>query len=218
RMLGERIASLVPFEAQKLAAGAVILSPFIPLLFMGEEWGETAPFLYFISHTDEDLVGAVQEGRREEFAGFGWQEEPPDPQSPETFERSRPDPGLREREPNRQLYGFYRELLRLRKELPALARPSKRRIETGFDEDARVVWARRWNGDGAEAFLVFAFGEGEASPTLPLPAGRWTKVLDSAEERWGGPGSDAPAEAESGGEVQVTVAGRSVVLYHTPLE
>ncbi|HEY5542871.1 MAG TPA: hypothetical protein VIM04_06415, partial [Candidatus Binatia bacterium] len=75
RMLGERLSQLVSFEALKLAAGAVILSPFIPLLFMGEEYGEEAPFQYFISHSDPQLVDAVRDGRRQEFAAFSWQGE-----------------------------------------------------------------------------------------------------------------------------------------------
>ena len=59
-------------EALKLAAGAVLLSPFVPLLFMGEEYGETAPFPYFISHSDPNLIEAVRQGRRDEFKAFGW--------------------------------------------------------------------------------------------------------------------------------------------------
>ncbi len=69
RMLGDRLSRLVPFESLKLAAGVVLTSPFVPLLFMGEEYGETAPFQYFVSHGDPDLVEAVRQGRREEFAG-----------------------------------------------------------------------------------------------------------------------------------------------------
>ncbi|MFP5212185.1 MAG: malto-oligosyltrehalose trehalohydrolase, partial [Acidobacteriota bacterium] len=84
RMLGERISTLASFEAQKLAAGVLLLSPFVPLIFMGQEYGEEAPFLYFISHTDAELVAAVQRGRKEEFKGFGWKEEPPNPFSEET--------------------------------------------------------------------------------------------------------------------------------------
>jgi maltooligosyltrehalose trehalohydrolase len=84
RMRGERLSQLVCRERMKLAAGVVFLSPFIPLLFMGEEYGETAPFPYFISHSDADLVEAVRRGRREEFAAFGWSQEPPDPQIPMT--------------------------------------------------------------------------------------------------------------------------------------
>jgi maltooligosyltrehalose trehalohydrolase len=81
RMLGERLSALLSFEAKKLAACAVLLSPYVPLFFMGEEYDEPAPFLYFISHEDEALVRAVRDGRKAEFAAFKWQGEPPDPQS-----------------------------------------------------------------------------------------------------------------------------------------
>ncbi|MDR3553591.1 MAG: malto-oligosyltrehalose trehalohydrolase, partial [Syntrophobacteraceae bacterium] len=91
RMLGERLSTLISFEAQKLAAAVVLLSPFLPLLFMGEEYGEQAPFLYFVDHTDPELREAVRKGRREEFNGFIWQGEPPDPASMETFLKSRLD-------------------------------------------------------------------------------------------------------------------------------
>src|SRR5439155_25706190 len=76
RMLGERLTALGSFEALKLCAGLVVLSPFVPLLFMGEEYGETASFQYFTSHSDADLIQAVRKGRKEEFAAFGWQQEP----------------------------------------------------------------------------------------------------------------------------------------------
>ena len=83
-----RLAALIPLEALKLAAGAVILSPFIPLLFMGEEYGEPSPFLYFVSHHDPELIDAVREGRRKEFEAFHSSDEPPDPADAETFRRS----------------------------------------------------------------------------------------------------------------------------------
>ena len=78
-MFGERLSGLVSFEALKLAAGAVFLSPYIPLLFMGEEYGEESPFLYFVSHSDPALVRAVREGRKNEFKAFSWQQGPPRP-------------------------------------------------------------------------------------------------------------------------------------------
>ena len=84
----KRLTALVDFEALKLAAGATLLSPYIPLLFMGEEYGETAPFLYFVSHGDPDLVRAVREGRKREFADFHDLGEPPDAESPATFNQS----------------------------------------------------------------------------------------------------------------------------------
>ena len=90
RLLGDRLNQTVAFEDLKLVAGLVILSPFIPMLFMGEEYGETAPFQYFSHFSDEQLVEAVREGRRREFAAFAWQGEVPDPHDEATFEiRSR---------------------------------------------------------------------------------------------------------------------------------
>ncbi len=196
RMLGDRIASLTDFESLKLAAGAMLLSPFLPLLFMGEEYGETAPFLYFIDHSDEALIQAVREGRREEFASFGWQQEAPDPFAPETFERSRPDLSLRKRSPNRELEAFYGELIRLRKTLPALKSPSKRDVEVTALEEKGVLLVRRGAG---EALIALNFSTEPAA----LPLSGWRRILDSAEERWAGPGSPSPD----------TVAGRSVALF-----
>ena len=90
RTMGERLITLAGFETAKLAAGAIILSPFLPLIFMGEEWGATAPFQYFVSHCDPGLIEAVRSGRKQEFANFTWAGEPPDPASEETFRRSVP--------------------------------------------------------------------------------------------------------------------------------
>lgn len=115
RAIGERLSALVSFEALKLAAGAVILSPYIPMLFMGEEYSETSPFLYFTSHSDPDLIEAVRKGRTEEFARFDWPFDVPDPQDASTFERSKLKPHLRKEKSHDVLLRYYRELLRLRK-------------------------------------------------------------------------------------------------------
>lgn len=196
RMMGERLTALTDFESLKLAAGAVILSPFLPLLFMGEEYGETAPFLYFVSHSDPDLIRAVREGRQEEFAAFGWEEEPPDPQAEETFERSRLRQELAAEGRHATLQAFYKELIRLRKSVPALARLSKREGEVTAREGEQVILARR----GGEVMIAFNFAR--EARRVPLPEGRWERVLDSAAERWGGAGS---REGEMG--------PRSVVMY-----
>ena len=185
RRNGERIASLADFESLKLAAGAVLLSPFLPLLFMGEEYGETAPFLYFVSHSDPHLIDAVREGRKEEFASFGWREEPPDPQSEETFERSRLRQCQHESGRNAVLYAFYKELIRLRKTVPALAHPTKQGVEATPFEEQRSILVRRRHGED-EALIVLNFSD--TAQSLPLPEGNWRKILDSAEEAWGGAG------------------------------
>jgi len=89
RMLGDRLAAIVSPEKLRVAAAAIILSPFLPMLFMGEEYGEEAPFQYFTSHSDRDLIEAVRKGRREEFEDFAWEGEAPDQHDTETFNRSK---------------------------------------------------------------------------------------------------------------------------------
>ena len=85
------------------------------MLFMGEEYGETAPFQYFISHGDPGLIEAVRKGRQAEFSHFGWKGTIPDPQAEATFERSRLDHSLAEKEPHRTLWLFYKALLEYRR-------------------------------------------------------------------------------------------------------
>src|SRR5437773_10759919 len=114
-MRGERLAAIVSPAKLRLAAAAVVLSPFLPMLFMGEEYGETAPFQYFTSHSDADLIEAVRRGRREEFDDFEWHGEIPDPHDEGTFARSK----LRWEEHD-EVRAHYRELLRMRRETPAL--------------------------------------------------------------------------------------------------
>ncbi|HYL79755.1 MAG TPA: malto-oligosyltrehalose trehalohydrolase, partial [Candidatus Acidoferrum sp.] len=115
RARGDRLSRLVGFEALKLAAAAVLLSPYVPLLFMGEEYGERAPFLFFTDFGDPALRTAVGRGRQEEFAAFGWTGDVPDPQDEGSFIRSKLDWELRTQEPHCRLWEYYRALLHLRR-------------------------------------------------------------------------------------------------------
>ena len=215
RMLGERLSQLVSLEALKLAASAVLLSPFIPLLFMGEEYGEVGPFQYFISHLDAQLVDAVRRGRREEFASFAWQAEPPDPQDIATFRRAILDHRLRSEGRHRTLFEFYQELIRLRKELPALAQLSKEHMHVVGFEREKILCIRRWC-DVQQVCMLLHFGRLPMSLRLPWEAGLWHKRLDSAEARWCGPGSLVGPEVKSEGEVTLTLPPESCLLFaHT---
>ena len=200
RMRGDRLTQLATFEQLKLAAAVVLLSPFIPLLFMGEEYGENAPFPYFISHSDPDLVTAVRKGRGREFAAFGWQEDPPDPQDEATFLSAKLDHSLCRRNHHGVLMRFYRELILLRKTNACLAHLSKKNMQVVDDTQKNLLQVRRWNS-GSEAWIMFHFGRHQESMPIALSAGRWTKALDSAEAQWQGPGSPVAAEFESRGEV-----------------
>jgi maltooligosyltrehalose trehalohydrolase len=198
RMLGERLIGIAGPDAARVAAVAVLMAPFVPMLFMGEEYGERAPFQYFVSHTDPGLVDAVRQGRAREFSAFRWAGEPPDPQSEETFHRSTLRWEAREEEDGRAMLGLYRELLRLRRERPAL-----RRLDTGAVETTRgadVTWVRRAAG-GDDVLTCLYTGEARADLDVPFE-GPWEVLVDSA-------GDAALGE-------RLAVSGRSAVVLGAP--
>jgi maltooligosyltrehalose trehalohydrolase len=178
RMMGERIAALVPLDRARLAAAAIVLSPFVPMLFMGEEYGEKTPFQYFTSHSDESLIEAVRKGRREEFDDFIWAGEPPDPHAEETFHRSKLNWALREREEHASMWRFYQHLLQLRRDTPALRELDLGLVETHADDEKRVLLMRR--GSGTEQVLIaFNFSDKAQSVELPWPDASWNALIDT---------------------------------------
>ncbi len=213
RMRGDRFSTVLPLEKQKLAAAQVLLSPFIPLLFMGEEYGETAPFPYFVSHTDPALVDAVREGRRNEFKGFEWKGEPPDPQAEETFQTAKLNPSRAASEPHRTLLAFHRELIRLRKRHPCLMQLSKKSMRVRVL--GSVLEIHRFSFDD-EGLLLFHFGDTSVRVTVSLPPGEWTKILDSRDRRWLGPGSLTPEKLilKRDAENEVPLGPWSAVLFY----
>ncbi len=194
RMFGQRLLALAGFEAAKTAAAAVILSPYLPLFFMGEEYAEKAPFQFFADFLDEGLREAVHQGRIEEFAAFKWRGEPPDPHDPETFDRSRLNWEMRHEGRHRSMLLWYQRLLQLRREHSALGTGAAR--NAGALAAEKIVWLRRWH-DGVHLLLLMSFNA--ASANLSFPAeGNWRKLLDSAEVAWSGPGTSVPAAAAGG--------------------
>jgi maltooligosyltrehalose trehalohydrolase len=212
RMLGERSSRLVTFEGLKLAAGTVLLSPFIPLLLMGEEYGETAPFQYFVSHSDPGLIAATRKGRQEEFAAFLWQGEVPDPQDEATFTRSKLHHELATQSPHRFLKEFYRELIRLRRFHPSLNYLSKENLEVRTCGAENVLLLHRWK-DHDRVCIILAFAQDRTSPSLPFPLGKWRRILDSNDERWGGAGTQHPNEVESAGQILLALEPQSLVVF-----
>ena len=211
RMLGERLSTLLDFEQLKLAAGVVLLSPFLPLLFMGQEYGEPAPFLYFVNHSDPRLIEAVREGRRREFAAFAWRGDVPDAQAIETFARSRLNHTLRQSGRHQILLDFYKELIRLRKSAPALKNLSMQSSEISISANDALLVMRRRAGDDCIAVL-FNFGECKSSVALTDEPGRWGKLLDSSDSRWMGAGGGLAVEESSDGTGAVTLNPKSVCL------
>ncbi|MEW5803161.1 MAG: malto-oligosyltrehalose trehalohydrolase [bacterium] len=210
RMLGDRLSRLADFESLKLAAGVILLSPFIPLLFMGEEYGETAPFLYFISHSDPGLIEAVRKGRKEEFKEFTWKEEPPDPQDMRTFQNSKLQWEARKQGKQEILLNFYQDLITLRKETPALSNLDKKSLDViGFEEDL-VLFMKRWDND-SHLLCIFNFNRKDRKLAASPYRGEWRKVLDSSDEAWLGTGALLPERLVSGQEL--VIRGRSLAIY-----
>ena len=208
RMLGERLSQLVDFESLKLAAGTVLLSPYIPLLFMGEEYAEDVPFLYFVSHTAPDLIAAVRKGRQAEFSALDWDQRSPDPQAVESFERSRLDWDKRTRGGHRTMLAFHKQLLSLRRIIPQMV--SRKNMTVGcLAEQNVLLWQRRHAWGEIHGLLNFS----RAAQTIPLPTPRrtWTKILDSADIQWEGPGASAPDSIRT--STDVTLPPRSIVVY-----
>ncbi len=156
----------------RLAAAATLLSPFTPMLFMGEEYAERAPFPYFIDHGDPGLVKAVQDGRRQEFSGADWDGGVADPAAESTYREAILDPSVAEVPgAHRDTLDLYRTLLALRREHAVLTSPQ---ADQGVEVDGDLMLVTR-RLDGIESVLMMNFGEYVVEDRLTTPV-----VFDSA--------------------------------------
>jgi len=209
RMLGERSGSLYSYEMQKLLAGAVICSPFIPMLFMGEEWGETNPFLYFVSHTDPELNMLVRKGRKAEFAAFHSQGEAPDPDKEETFLNSKLQWELLEVDTHHTMFEYYKALIALRKSHPALSNNNRNQVQARSYEQENCLMLKRWEGDQT-IYCLMNFSKDPQRLILDDVPGGLTPLLNSAEAKWNGPDL---SEASGITGKEITLQSESIAIY-----
>jgi maltooligosyltrehalose trehalohydrolase len=175
RARGERLVELTSPGGLRVAAAMVALSPSQPLYFQGEEWAAPEPFQYFVSHGDPQLVEAVRAGRREEFKSFSsFEGEVPDPQSAETFARSKIDWAKRSSPGGQSALRWHKALLELRRNHPALQDDRRESVRARADGDALVM---RRRGGGAEIAVVALFSEEQRA--VELDEGDWRVILDS---------------------------------------
>jgi maltooligosyltrehalose trehalohydrolase len=213
RARGDRLTTLVSFEALKLAAAVVLLSPNIPLLFMGEEYGEEAPFQYFVSHSDPGLIEAVRKGRKEALAVFQWGEEIPDPQDEMTFLNSKIDLHLRRSGKHAILLEFYKRLIKIRKETPSLNHLTKKGMKIMTLQGKKTLFVKRQYGRD-RTFAIFNFEKEPVEIKPFVEEGHWEKFLDSASKEWDGMGGDVPDEIQSeGSEIYLRLQSYHFVLY-----
>lgn len=213
RMLGERLTHLVSFEALKIAAGVLLLSPNVPLIFMGEEYAETAPFLYFVSHTDPSLVAAVQEGRKKDFAAFHLEGEFVDPFNTDTFHKCLLNWEKQHEGKHKVLRELYKSLIVLRRTIPALKKLDKTNLETFVIEEDKLLVIRR-GSNNEQILCLFNFNETNVTFQMPFE-GSWQKIFDSSHDKWLGSGSLIPEKLTA--KQTVTLGSQSFALYESKL-
>ncbi len=199
RPTGDRLVKTAGFEAAKLAAGIILLSPFTPLLFMGEEYAERAPFLFFTDYSNKALGEKVESGRKRELKKNGWKTQPnTSPQDPTTFSSSKIDWDQRSHAQGKQMLGYYRELIDFRKRLHCDSRRLNKEKFFAFDEKSLLVIQK-----DSDFVTLANFSPLQQEYQFLVNRGQYVKVLDSADTRWGGPGSILASKIEFGDSVNV---------------
>lgn len=209
RMLGERSSQLMSFEMQKLMAGAVLVSPYLPMLFMGEEWGEPNPFLYFVSHTGPDLIEAVRKGRKAEFASFHAQGEAPDPQDEETFQQSKLQWELLTEGAHQTMFSYYKALIAIRKQHPALHRLNRKHLKAEYNENSQTLSLHRWH-ENEHVLCLMNFSKENQHIKLPAGEYNWRVLLNSADVQWNGAATVKVSIPEAS---NVILQPESIIIY-----
>ncbi len=203
RAFGDRMSALVGPDLLKVGAALVLLSPFVPMLFQGEEWGASTPFLYFTDHPDPELGRAVREGRRREFPVQEGATEVPDPQDAETFRRSKLDWSEAQRGAHGELLEWYRQLIALRRQEPDLGTGDRKQVTTAFDEDARWLVVRRGRFSIAVNFA-------DRPQSLPLESAGSVALASASDVVVGETGR--PGSTTLSSSAQVRLPARSVAI------
>lgn len=192
---GLRVSCILDPSALKLAAALLILSPYVPLLFMGEEYGEKSPFYYFTSHSDPALIKAVREGRKREFEGHHLEKEFVDPQDKVTFDKSKVDldlwmkPGI-----NQELFSYYKELIGFRKSHPALSSLAEDIVRAKCSPEWNTLTILRSHLGRDELLLIFNLGSKKSQIDRAVEYGTWKKIHDSNSSQKQNLPQSAPAQ------------------------
>jgi maltooligosyltrehalose trehalohydrolase len=189
----------------------MLLSPYIPLLFMGEEYGEESPFQYFVNHSDENLISSIRNGRKNEFKLFNFKEEIPDPNKEETFLRAKLRWEKRNQISNKTLLNFYKKLIELRKSFQSLKDLERKDYEVDILDKSNVIRIHYKSGT-AHLFLLLNFDKEDTKISLEIPGGKWEKIIDSSEKKWNGPGN-LTLDFLSEGNQEIILRKSSLVLY-----
>jgi maltooligosyltrehalose trehalohydrolase len=211
---GQRLSTLISSQQQKLAAVLTLCSPFLPLLFMGEEYGETVPFFFFTGFEDRDLATAVTEGRKKELAAHFSESEFVDPQAQTTFDQCKLDWSKLENPAHAPILHLYRDLIALRKKHPSLSNCRKDLTQIRFDETLKSFIMKRTDPTGNAALLVCNLSSADQS--IPVAGGpdAWRLALFTGDSAYGGAPTARPAETLSPiSDGRVSLAPFEVAIY-----
>lgn len=203
---GKRIASLLTFEQQKLAATIFLCAPNLPILFMGQEFAEEAPFYYFTSHSEPALIEAVREGRKKELSYH--QEEFYDPQEREIFEKSKIRWSTIQNSPHKEMLLFYRDLIALRKNNPCLNNCRKDLVQVNVSEQPAWMIFERSDPAGLRVLIIANFSDQTLTLPILFPEGKWSLALWSGDAKYGGlPGREPPVkEVQADGKATIDLS------------
>lgn len=193
RLAGDRLTGNISYEKLKLAASVLLLSPYVPMLFMGEEYAEKNPFQYFVSHGDSDLAEAVRKGRSREFSSFKWGGDVPDPQAETTFEQCKLSWNFQADKKQETMLKLYRFLIYLRKQHPALHSFDRSSVEVYPDADKNMLILARHHPD-QPLYIIYNFSDDNQFFSVPTAENTLEKIIDTADEAWLGQGSQSPAK------------------------
>lgn len=222
RIDGARLCSLIDTDLSKIATAMLLLSPYVPMFFMGEEYGDESPFYYFISHSDKELIKAVQEGRKEEFRQYVKPgQEFPDPQSEEVFNQSKLQWHKRDEGKHKLLLNWHKELINLRRSHPALRNFSKECVRTETLQQEGFILHRKDESGRKELLALFNISSEELVYFLPGNNGSWKKLIDSTYTEWQAENTSTPQDAfalSSQAGVQVKIPAKAVIVLGKEIE
>lgn len=186
RMMGERTAQLVSFELLKVMAAVVLVSPFVPLLFMGEEWAASSPFTYFVDFEDEELLENIQKGRAKEFEAFHADGKAPVPHAEETFLNAKLDWEEQNEARHKTMLAYYKKLIALRKNEPALKNYDRDWVEVFHDSEQGVLIVER-SFKEQRLLCLFNFSKNQRTAHFDSTAAPMHVLLSSCDKKWLGP-------------------------------
>ncbi|SFS20990.1 maltooligosyl trehalose hydrolase [Granulicella pectinivorans] len=163
RAKGERLEHLVGMNRARIAAALLFTAPFIPMIFQGEEFAASTPFLYFADHEDEEMARLVSAGRRREFAAFGFDgDDIADPENEATFLRSKLHWSELNEGIHAEMHIWFRSLIRLRRCSQSLNDGDKDHVEIRYDEEKKWLCMQR-------GLVTILCNLGETSPQFEAP-------------------------------------------------